>query len=88
MQLSEAGFARLAALRTTSPRPPAGGRVVLVLEGGYDLRGLSRSVEATLRTVAGLGTPQASHKPPEVPYAVVRERVRKARRALSQYWAL
>ncbi len=88
MQLSEAGFARLAALLQEAAGRWCGGRVVLVLEGGYDLRGLSRSVEATLRTVAGLGTPQASHKPPEVPYAVVRERLRKARRALSQYWAL
>ncbi len=88
MQLSEAGFARLASLLQEAAGRWCGGRVVLVLEGGYDPRGLSRSVEATLRTVAGLGAPQISHKPPEVPYAVVRERVRGARRILSQYWAL
>lgn len=29
-----------------------GGRIVLVLEGGYDLRGLARSVRAVLKELA------------------------------------
>lgn len=87
MQLTEAGFGRLASLLQEAAGRWCGGRVVLVLEGGYDPRGLPRCVEATLRVLAGLGGPApAGH--PEVPYAVVRERVRQVRRVLSTYWSL
>lgn len=88
MQLSEAGFSRLASLLRDAAGRWCGGRLALVLEGGYDLRGLAASLEATLRAVAGLGVSQTARKTPEVPYAVVRERVREVRRVLSQYWAL
>lgn len=87
MQLTEAGFGRLVSLLQEAAGRWCGGRVVLVLEGGYDPRGLPRCVEATLRVLAGLGGPApAGH--PEVPYAVVRERVRQVRRVLSTYWSL
>jgi len=87
MQLTEAGFGRLTSLLQEAAGRWCGGRVVLVLEGGYDPRGLPRCVEATLRVLAGLGGPApAGH--PEVPYAVVRERVRQVRRVLSTYWSL
>ncbi|MFN3286610.1 MAG: histone deacetylase [bacterium] len=87
MQLTEAGFGRLASLLQEAAGRWCGGRVVLVLEGGYDLRGLSRCVEAVLGVLAGVAGPApAGH--PEVPYAVVRERVRQVRRVLSTYWSL
>lgn len=87
MQLTEAGFGRLTSLLQEAAGRWCGGRVVLVLEGGYDPRGLPRCVEATLRVLAGLGGPAPAGRP-EVPYAVVRERVRQVRRVLSTYWSL
>lgn len=87
MQLTEAGFGRLTSLLQEAAGRWCGGRVVLVLEGGYDPTGLPRCVEGTLRVLAGLGgLAPAGH--PEVPYAVVRERVRQVRRVLSTYWSL
>ncbi|MDQ7799890.1 MAG: histone deacetylase [Armatimonadota bacterium] len=87
MQVTEAGFGRLSSLLQEAAGRWCGGKVVLVLEGGYDPRGLAGCVEATLRVLAGLGGPApAGH--PEVPYAVVRERVRQVRRVLSTYWSL
>jgi len=88
MQLTEAGFGRLAALLREAAGRWCGGRVAVVLEGGYDLRGLARSVEATVRALAGLEVPAPSGAAPEVPYAVVRERVRQVRRVLSHYWSV
>lgn len=88
MQLTEAGFARLALLLREAAGRWCGGRLALVLEGGYDLRGLGRCVEATLQVLAGLAGPPSVAAQPEVPYAVVRERVRAARRVLGQYWSL
>jgi len=87
MQLTEGGFGRLTSLLQEAAGRWCGGRVVLVLEGGYDPRGLPRCVEATLRVLAGLGGPAPAGRP-EVPYAVVRERVRQVRRVLSTYWSL
>ncbi len=87
MQLTEAGFARLAGLLQEA----AGrwcGRLALVLEGGYDLRGLAGSVEATVRTLGRVGGAPSGAGRPELPYGVVRERVRQVRRVLSPYWAL
>ena len=34
-------------------RRPAGGRLVSILEGGYDLEGLSKSVAAHVETLMG-----------------------------------
>ncbi len=88
MQLSEAGFSRLTRMLREAAGRWCGGRLALVLEGGYDLKGLAASVEAVLRAACGLEVSSAHHKPPEVPYGVVRERVRQARRVLTQYWAV
>lgn len=54
LQLTERGFAELTRIVLDIARRHAGGRVVSVLEGGYDLEALSRSVEAHLRVLSGL----------------------------------
>lgn len=51
LALSSGDFAGLA--RTVAGYAPAPGRVVLFLEGGYDLRALRRSVEASLGALLG-----------------------------------
>ena len=53
MRLSEAGFAALATRVATVADETAGGRLVALLEGGYDPPALGRSVVATLRAFDG-----------------------------------
>jgi acetoin utilization deacetylase AcuC-like enzyme len=62
MAVTEEGFARMAgALMAAIPRG-AGGRLALVLEGGYDLRALSDSLAATLAALDGGAPPAAAHE--------------------------
>jgi acetoin utilization deacetylase AcuC-like enzyme len=51
MQLSDRCFSYMAARLGEVARTHAGGRIGLVLEGGYDLEGLERSLAASLRAV-------------------------------------
>jgi acetoin utilization deacetylase AcuC-like enzyme len=53
MRLSEQGFAGMASRLLDVTHRFAGGRLVAVLEGGYDPRALARSVAATIRTLDG-----------------------------------
>lgn len=53
MQLSVAGFARLVAIIKTLSEMLCQGRMVFVLEGGYNLEALSLSVAATLDILRG-----------------------------------
>ena len=52
LQVTEAGYAALTRIVKTIADQHAGGRIVSVLEGGYYLDGLARSVEAHLRVLA------------------------------------
>jgi acetoin utilization deacetylase AcuC-like enzyme len=53
LQVTEAGYATLTRIVKTIADQHADGRIVSVLEGGYHLEGLARSVEAHLRVLAG-----------------------------------
>jgi acetoin utilization deacetylase AcuC-like enzyme len=53
MDVTERGFAEMTARVVDLADRIAGGRVAAVLEGGYDLNALGRSVEATLRVLDG-----------------------------------
>lgn len=83
------GFRTLTELALEAAQP-AQGRLVAVLEGGYDLPGLSTSVVATLevltRRSSGIVFPD--HRFAEVPYAVIRERIRRARSIALNYWRI
>jgi acetoin utilization deacetylase AcuC-like enzyme len=61
-----------------------------VLEGGYDLGALGRSVAATLSALAGPGAPAAPESAPEaeIGYAVLRPRVREIRRVVRDAWPI
>jgi acetoin utilization deacetylase AcuC-like enzyme len=76
MQLTEAGFSWMArALREVADES-AGGRLGLVLEGGYDLTALELSVRASLRgALGGVASPGAE---PTEPGQAVGERHRQA----------
>ena len=60
MQVTAEGFAGLCAVAREIAEDTAGGRLVLALEGGYDLQGLADSVHGCVEVLAG-GSPG---KPP------------------------
>ena len=60
MGLSEAGFADLAGRVVDLADESADGRLVAVLEGGYDPPALARSVAAVLRVFDGTPTEPAA----------------------------
>lgn len=87
MLLTAAGFGRLAAMVREAAGPVP---IAVVLEGGYDLDGLSYSVAAALegftRVASGLREPDAALR--EAPFSVARERAREVRRIAGTYWPL
>ena len=87
MLLTASGFGRLAAMvRDAAGRAP----IAVVLEGGYDLDGLSYSVAAALEgltgVASGLREPEVVLR--EAPFSVARERAREVRRVAGMYWPL
>jgi acetoin utilization deacetylase AcuC-like enzyme len=53
MLVTAEGFAGLCAVAREIAEDTAGGRLVLALEGGYDLQGLADSVHACVEVLAG-----------------------------------
>ncbi|MBK7825580.1 histone deacetylase [Nannocystis sp.] len=62
MQVTAEGFAGLCAVAREIAEDTAGGRLVLALEGGYDLGGLADSVHACVEVLAG-ATPPGQPRP-------------------------
>jgi len=81
MRATEEGFAELTGIARGIAAAHCGGRLVLVLEGGYDLPGLSRSVRACTQTLVG-STPPGSRAPSPAGISAVRDAQSVARR----YW--
>jgi acetoin utilization deacetylase AcuC-like enzyme len=82
MLLDERGYARMAADLNRAAAKLCGGRILYVLEGGYNLKALAASVETTV--AAGLDPPEAGPglepSPNSGPY------MEQLRPALSSYW--
>jgi histone deacetylase 6 len=80
MRVTRAGFAQMA----SRLRALAGGKLVLALEGGYDLEAISLAAEACLRVLLG-------ESPPPVDPAAANERavrlVEKAREVHRPFWS-
>ena len=53
MWLTERGFSEMTSRLLDAAHRSAGGKLVAVLEGGYDPMALARSVAATIRTLDG-----------------------------------
>jgi acetoin utilization deacetylase AcuC-like enzyme len=84
MRVTEAGFAAMADEALAIAREHAGGRLVAVLEGGYDLAALEASVEAVLRRMTR--PHPVEPKPAEAArFEAVFARVKKAQAA---HWSL
>jgi acetoin utilization deacetylase AcuC-like enzyme len=86
MRLTEAGFAALTGMLLAHHSGP----LVAVLEGGYDLAALGRSVAATLSVLAGPGAPAVPESAPEVEvgYTVLRSRIREIRSVVRDAWPI
>jgi acetoin utilization deacetylase AcuC-like enzyme len=82
MRLTEEGFANLCADVKAIADKHAGGRLVLVLEGGYDLAGLARSVQACVEVMAGSTAPANRRETTARGEADVRAAIEQQRR----YW--
>ncbi len=86
MLLSASGFAALTRLVLDQHTGP----MAAVLEGGYDLEALGRSVAATLAVLAGTERLLADDtaRAPETAYATLRTRVRDVRRVVRDFWTI
>jgi acetoin utilization deacetylase AcuC-like enzyme len=83
MNVSAEGFASLCAEVKGVAAAHAGGRLALVLEGGYDLDGLATSVHACVEVLAGSTPP-----PPRAPGRPGQAALAEARAVQQAYWAL
>jgi acetoin utilization deacetylase AcuC-like enzyme len=61
MAVTEEGFAHLAGRLAALADRHADGRLVMVLEGGYNLHALARSVRACTQILTGAAPPPMSH---------------------------
>lgn len=82
MRLTEEGFADLCAVMKGIADAHAGGRLVLVLEGGYDLEGLAQSTHACIAVMAGASASGGSDAPSPLGEPALRRAVEHLRR----YW--
>jgi acetoin utilization deacetylase AcuC-like enzyme len=64
MKLSDDGFAAMCGIARDIAHRHADGRLALVLEGGYDLAALSRSVLRCVEVLAGASPPQVNEPDP------------------------
>jgi acetoin utilization deacetylase AcuC-like enzyme len=81
MLCTERGFAAMCTLVKQLADATAGGRLVLVLEGGYSLVGLPRSVHACLEVLTGRAETFPSGAGRDASHAI-----RASREALRPYW--
>jgi acetoin utilization deacetylase AcuC-like enzyme len=78
MNVSERGFAAMASLLAQLADETCGGKMVLMLEGGYDLGALAASVRVTLEALTGRREDFGAHGPT----AATRDAIERAREAL------
>jgi acetoin utilization deacetylase AcuC-like enzyme len=82
MAVTEEGFAHLCGVVGGIADGCAEGRLVLLLEGGYDLAGLSRSVRRCIEVLAGADTPDVRGTPGSAASAALH----RARVIQSRHW--
>ncbi len=85
MRMSVNGFAALASIVKSIAKDTCGGKVAAVLEGGYDLGLLARSVAAVLGVFMG---EEPGKREAAEPGAKVRERLEHIKKVQSKYWHL
>jgi acetoin utilization deacetylase AcuC-like enzyme len=81
MRVTEQGFAAMATAARRLAESTCEGKLVLVLEGGYSLPGLSRSVHACMEVLQG-----RSEEFPRGAQPPALEAVAQVKEALRPYW--
>ncbi|RLB06029.1 MAG: histone deacetylase, partial [Deltaproteobacteria bacterium] len=90
MNVTKEGFARMAALLMEVAAELCEGRLVLVLEGGYNPQALRDSVEMVLWELMGTSmiNKVEMKQVEEAQYAGVAEAIRRVKEVQSHYWDL
>ncbi len=84
MEVSEAGFAAMSRMLVDLAEKHCGGKILFVLEGGYDLKGLASSVQAVIMELKGQ-TIYPREKKGEPSESVV-QMTSIVKRLLAPYW--
>jgi len=85
MAVTERGFARITGLLMDMAEKVCEGKLVFVLEGGYNTAALARSVEAVLTELKGESVRSVDEKD-ERPTRAIEEVVLKVKQAIRPYW--
>jgi len=86
MRVTSEGFARLTRTLMDIGDVCCSGRVVMTLEGGYDLKGLGSSVRAVIREMAGVSDPLPEHALTRSEEEAVDRIVATAARVHGSFW--
>jgi len=86
MRVTSRGFAGLTRSILTTADRCCGGKVVMTLEGGYDLDGLRDSVKAVLREMAGLQVTDIENITAGVDAKILAYLLWRVRRNHGRYW--
>jgi acetoin utilization deacetylase AcuC-like enzyme len=84
MMLTERGFAAMCSAMKALADSVCGGKLVLLLEGGYSLEGLSQSVHACVEVLAGRG----DSFPDGTTTTDAKHALARSREALRPYWPM
>jgi hypothetical protein len=84
MRLDAETFGWMTAQLTQAAEKSARGRIALLLEGGYDLPALERSLAASVRVLGG----GAAQRPEGAPSLEHDAEIRRAEKELAPYWPL
>jgi acetoin utilization deacetylase AcuC-like enzyme len=83
MRMSPSGFGELASIVNSIARKTCDGRVAAVLEGGYDLDLLARSIAAVIEVFMGF---EPEWKEPENIAPPIRQRLDEIKKVQAEYW--
>ena len=83
MQVTAEGFGALAGVVKEMAEESAQGKILLTLEGGYSLTGLSEGVAQVLKILAGEKKP----RPSASPSPRIKELISEARQFFGRYWS-
>ncbi|HBE44976.1 MAG TPA: histone deacetylase [Deltaproteobacteria bacterium] len=86
MMVTEAGFAMMTRMLLNIAEKHSGGKIILALEGGYDLKGLASSVKATLTELKRV--PMFIPDKKETPSNAVVRTVESVKKVLTPYWGV
>ena len=89
MRVTETGFARLMNILKAIAESTCSGRIVVTLEGGYDLTALSESVKAVLlemREDDGWVDQDKCRTQEEADYRQIERGIETLRNVLAKYW--